>query len=158
MMTEHAAGVCEPIGVFAGGRIQQNAGGLERLRTQDHRLAANLLRLLRGAMDESYTPRFVRAGIHVHVADDCVSDQRAAAGLQSVSHGGERTAEVGIGKASPLTRTAVVAWCAAVMWLGQNCCAPDGERTPKILLNTLAQPYFTATHLHRRQKLPIRQH
>src|SRR5215469_1070180 len=109
-------------------------------------------------MDESYTPRFVRAGIHVDVADDCVSNQRAAARLQCVFHGGERTAEVGISKASPLTRAAVVAWCAAVMWLRQNCCAPDGERTPKILLNPLAQPYFTAAHLHRRQKLPIRQH
>src|SRR5215469_15730798 len=109
-------------------------------------------------MDESYTPRFVRAGIHVDVADDCVCNQRAAARLQCVFHGGERTAEVGIGEASPLTRPAVVTWRAAVMWLRQNCCTPDGERTPKILLNTLAQPYFTAAHLHRRQKLPIRQH
>src|SRR5215472_7868829 len=109
-------------------------------------------------MNESYATRLVRARIHVDVADDCVSNQRAVARLQRVLHRGERTAEVGIGEASPLTWAAVVARCTAVMWPGQNCRAPNREGTPKILLNTLAQPYFPAAHFHRRQKLPIRQH
>src|SRR5215472_16667690 len=49
-------------------------------------------------------------------------------------------------------------WGAPVLALRQNSGAANGKSSSKLCLDGLANSHFSATHFHRRQKLPVRQH
>ena len=156
VVAQHAAGIGQTVGIFAGGRIQQNAGGLECLRAQNDRLAADFLRFLRHTIDVSHAPRLVGAAVHVHMADHGIRNERAVAGFQRVLHRGERAAEVGERAAAAFAGPAIVAGSASVVGLGHDGGAPDGERPAKLRFHPLAQTHFAAGHLHGRKELPVR--
>src|SRR5437899_244243 len=77
IMTERAARVGQSFGIFPRRRIQQDARGFERLRTQDHSLSTNLLNLSRQTIDIRYALRLVQRIIHIHVAHHGIGDERA---------------------------------------------------------------------------------
>src|SRR4029077_14111465 len=114
--------------------------------------------LARQAIDEGDAAGFVRSVVRVDVTDDGVGDHVAVAGVLRVCDGGERTAEIGEGAATPLARTAIVASGAAVVRRGKDRGAADRDGAAEFGLGAFAEKDFTATHFHRRQKLAVRQH
>src|SRR5207302_10235801 len=109
-------------------------------------------------MNEADATCFVGVCVHLNVAHDCIGDQRAFSRLQRIFHGGERAAEIGISHAAALARTTVMTANAAVVKLSQKGGSANSESSSALLFDSLAQPYLSAAHFHRREKLPVRQH
>src|SRR6185312_4493567 len=113
---------------------------------------------LAGAINKRNSARFVRAWIHVNVADDRVGNERAIPSLQRILHRGERTAEVRVSHAAALARATIMTRGASIVRLRQNGGATNGDGAPKFFLNAVTQANLSTAHFHGRKKLSIRQH
>ena len=157
-LAEQAARVAKSAGVLPRRRVEEDAHRLEHLRADDHGTRPQLVDLPGGAVDVADARRAVALGIHQHLVDHRVGNQRGLARLHRIGDGGERRVEIRVRHAPALAWTTVVAACASVDRGREVGRAADRHQPVEARLHAIAQRALGARHRHRRQVHAVGQH
>ncbi len=154
-----AARVGQAVGILGAGGVEQQPGALERRSTEEHQPPLDLELLTGIAIDDAHTARTPGGGVVQHLGHDAVGPHREPAGLPRRRQGAADAVEVGMGDTAALTGAAVVARCPAVVHLGKDRGAPDGEHAiaPPGPLQCIADVLLDAVEFHRGEELSVRQ-
>ena len=155
VVAEDAARVRQAVGVARRRRVEQDAGGLERLGAQHDGLRVDLANLTGHAVDVDHPARLVGLVVHQHLVDHRVRDVRGASRLDRVGDGGECGVEVRVRLAAALARAAEVTGGAAVDRLRQVGDAADRQRASELRLDRVARVLLGAGERHRRQEAAV---